>query len=328
MRRLIIIDTFPIGKREQTILNMCVDALVGKGYDLMITSHCPVDKSIADKVNYVIYDSNNTFLPEHLTPYYWLDTADFRLNIFNGGHSLPICRNVSNGVHLAASLKYNDFIFMEADVILSDIDLQLLTSYLDEMNEKGKQMVFFKPEGYRDTGSYVYETLLFAGKPDYFLSRFKPPLTIEDWVSLPMGYTLELSFFEQFSKYENDYFILNDHSSVIFSTSQVNLFRYGLFNCEIVYNVDHPDYPTLFIANSLIESEPKYISIYKDANLIVERVMFKGQYWFNAYQFDGSTIRVLVTDDKEKELVFIDKSFVLIEENNQKFIKKGTIKNK
>jgi hypothetical protein len=143
-----------------------------------------------------------------------------------------------------------------------------------------------------------------------------------------MGYTLELSFFEQFSKYENDYFILNDHSSVIFSTSQVNLFRYGLFNCEIVYNVDHPDYPTLFIANSLIESEPKYISIYKDANLIVERVMFKGQYWFNAYQFDGSTIRVLVTDDKEKELVFIDKSFVLIEENNQKFIKKGTIKNK
>jgi hypothetical protein len=37
---------------------------------------------------------------------------------------------------------------------------------------------------------------------------------------------------------------------------------------------------------------------------------------------------VLITDDKEKELVFIDKTFEMTEENNLKFIKKGTIKNK
>jgi hypothetical protein len=329
MKRLIIIDTYPIGKREQLILNMCIDALVGKGYDLMITTHCPVDKSIADKVNYVVYDSNNTFLPEHLTPYYWVETLDFKLNIFNSGHTLPICRNVSNGIHLATSLKYDDFIFMEADVILSNQDLKLLTSYLDEMNTKQKKMVFFKPEGYRDTGgSYVYETLLFAGKPEYFLSKFKPPLSVEDWLSLPMGYTLELSFYEQFSKYENDFLILNDHSSVIFTTSKVNLFRYGLFNCEMVYNEDHPDYPTLFISNSLIEPEPKHVFIYKNDILISQFILNKSHFWHNAYRFDDSTIRVLITDDKEKQLVFIDKSFIMKEENNINFIKKGTFKNK
>ena len=328
MKRLIIIDTYPIGKREQSILNMCIDALVGKGYDLMITTHYPVDKSISDKVNYVIYDSNNTFLPEHLTPFYWLDTTDFKLKIYNAGHTLPICRNLSNGIHLASSLKYDDFVFMEADVILSDSDFTLLDSYLNEMNQNDKKMVFFKPEGYRDAGSYVYETLLFAGKPDYFLNIFKPPLNVEEWLSLPMGYTLELSFYEQFSKYEQDYFILNDHSSVIFSTSQVNLFRYGLFNCEMVYNEDHPDYPILFIVNSLIETNPKYIWIFKNDVLIYEKIIYKGQYWHNSNKFDGSKIHVLITDDEEKELVFIDKTFEMTEENNLKFIKKGTIKNK
>ncbi|MEY3056110.1 MAG: hypothetical protein RLZZ614_641 [Bacteroidota bacterium] len=329
MRRLIIIDTYPIGKREQLILNMCIDALVGKGYDLMITTHCPVDKSIADKVNYVVYDSNNTFLPEHLTPYYWLETQEFKLKIYNAGHTLPICRNVSNGIHLASSLKYDDFVFMEADVILSNQDLELLSSYLDEMNATDKKMVYFKPVEYRDcNGSRVYETLLFAGKPDYFLSKFKPPLTVEDWISLPMGYTLELSFFEQFSKYEDEFLIIEDHSSVIFNTSKVNLFRYGLFNCEMVYNEDHPDYPILFLANSLIEIEPKYIFIYKDEILVNQKVMYKGQFWHNAYQFDGSSIRVLITDDEEKQLVFMDKTFIMKEENNQNFIKKGTFKNK
>jgi hypothetical protein len=329
MKRLIIIDTYPIGKREQLILNMCIDALLGNGYDLMITTHCPVEKSIADKVNYVIYDSNNTFLPEHLTPYYWLETQNFKLKIFNAGHTLPICRNVSNGIHLASSLKYDDFVFMEADVILSDSDFILLDSYLNEMNQNGKKMIYFKPVEYRDcNGSRVYETLLFAGKPDYFLSKFKPPLTLEDWISLPMGYTLELSFFEQFSKYEHEFLIIEDHSSAIFKNSKVNLFRYGLFNCDMVYNEDHPDYPILFIANSLIETEPKYIFIYKNDVLLYQKVMYKGQYWHNSYKFDGSTIRVLITDDEQKELIFIDKTFIMKAENNNIFIKKGTFKNK
>ena len=52
--------------------------------------------------------------------------------------------------------------------------------------------------------------------------------------------------------------------------------------------------------------------------------MYKGQFWHNSYQFDGTTIRLLVTDDPEKELVFIDKKFVMIKENNQKFKTKGT----
>jgi hypothetical protein len=96
----------------------------------------------------------------------------------------------------------------------------------------------------------------------------------------------------------------------------------------MVYNEDHPDYPTLFLANSLIETNPKYIWIYKNDILVQEKVMHKGQFWFNSYHFDESKIRVLITDDNEKELVFIDKTFEMIEENNQKFIKKGTIKNK
>ncbi len=38
---------------------------------------------------------------------------------------------------------------------------------------------------------------------------------------------------------ENKFLIINDHSSNVFLDSRVNVFRYGLFNCEMIYNQHH-----------------------------------------------------------------------------------------
>jgi hypothetical protein len=325
MKGIVIISSYPSGTREKDILSKCIDGYKQIGWDIMLVSHLPIDETIANKVQYVIYDSNNTFLIPHYTPFWWFNTGAFRVEIYNAGHTLPICRNMRAGISLAKAMGYNEFIFTESDILLSEQDSQKLLGLMSDMVSIDKKMLFFRPEEYRDCeGSYVYETLMFGGNTHFFLEAFQPPLNLEEWLAMPMGYTLELSFYERFSKYEDQFLLVHDHSSNILSDSKVNLLRYGLFNCEMVYNNTNPNEPILFIMNSLILEEWKHINIYKNKELINEIALGKNHYWSNSYSLDGSEITVEVYND-DKNYLFLSKTFVLNEENNQAFKNKGTI---
>lgn len=325
MKPIVIFDTYPSGQKELEILEKSVVSFKRYGWDTMIVSHLPIPEELAKKVTYVIYDSYNLMLPPEITPYYWLDVSSFLVKIYNAGHALAISRNINTSLHLAKALKYDQFIFTECDVILHPEDLQKLNGYLEEMVAQDKKMVFFKPEEYRDCGSYVYETLLFAGDVNYFLDTFTPPLNVQEWVNVPMGHTFELSFYERFSHDEDKFIIINDHSSFIFDKSDVNLLRYGLFNCELVHNEDHPDQPVLFIMNSLIIDERRCIDILVDGIHQSSTQLSKGTYWFNSYLIDGRNITVNVYNENKTYLYFT-KSFNLVENNN--FKTKGNFKSK
>ena len=323
MKKLVIFDTYPSGQKEIEILNRAIGSFAHPDWDLMIVSHLSIDRETANKVQYTIYDSNNLFLPSHLTPYWWMDHSGFNVKIFNNGHSLAITRNMNTSLHLAKALGYQQFVFTESDVVLHPEDLQKLHGYIDKMVEENKKMVFFKPDEYRDCGSHVYETLLFGGDVNYFLDTFIPPKNIEEWYSMAMGYTLELSIYEKFCNKEDEYVILNDHSSRIFDKSDVNLLRYGLFNCEMVYNETYPDEPALFVTNSLIIDECRFIEVYKNEELIHSVHVCKSGYWFNTFKIDGSTIKVNVFNS-DKSYLYFTKTYTLTEDNN--FKTKGVIK--
>lgn len=326
MKRIIIIDTYPSGEKEKAMLKICIDHLTPLGYHIMIVSHLPINEEITKSVNYTIYDYNNTFLEPHYTPFWWMQTNDFRIEIYNGGHTLPICRNIKTSIHLAKSLGYEQFIFMESDVIFHPDDLKLLESFLDGMTNEGKEMLFFRPEEYRDCeGSYVYETLLFGGNIEFFINNFQAPLNIREWLSIPMGYTLELSFYEQLSKHEDRFYLINDHSSKIFEKSDVNLLRYGLFNLEVVSNLKDNEKPILFIINSLVISTNKYIEIFKNGIFYSSLSLGKSHYWFKDFNYDNSIIEVKVYDDINKSNIFLHKVFEMKEENNELFKFKGII---
>jgi hypothetical protein len=326
MKRIVIISSYPSGQRELDILNLCIDGYKQLVWDIMIVSHLPLDKEIANKVNYVIYDSNNTFLPAHYTPFWWFNANNFRVEIYNAGHTLPICRNMRAGISLAKAMGYEEFIFTEFDIILSDADSIKLSVLINNMNELGKKMLFFRPEEYRDCeGSYVYETLMFGGNTSFFLDTFMPPLDVEEWLAIPMGYTLELSFYERFSKHEDQFLLVNDHSSKILKNSSINLFRYGLFNCEMLYNDTKENEPVLFIMNSLILEEWRHINIYVNKELYHQVALGKGHYWSNSFPLDGSEITVEIYNNDQNYL-FLSKTFVLNKENNEIFKNKGTIK--
>jgi hypothetical protein len=326
MKTLFIIDTYPSTPKQVKILNECIDAIRHCDVDIMIVSHLPIDADTSKKVEYVIYDGDNSFLPPEYTPFFFLNTDQFDLTIFTAGHTLPICRNIKNSLSLAKALGYQRFVFTECDVIFHPKDLKKLEYQLFKMAVSGKKMLFFKPEYYRGTNnSYVYETLLFAGDVEFFLNKFTPPVTTEQWLFMEMGYTLEQSFFEKFGDEEDKYLIINYHSSEIFRDSRVNLYRYGLFNCEMVYSETHPDEPILFIMNSLIEDEAKFIDIIVNGQPISLSLM-KSQFWFNSYKFDGTEITVNVWEDAEKQTIFMSKTFNLHPENVEDFKQKGIIK--
>lgn len=327
MRTLYIIDTYPSSKRQVELLNKCIDAIKAMNFDIMITSHLPIDETTSSKVEYVIYDHDNSFLLPEYTPFYWLKNEAFDVHIFNAGHTLPICRNMKNGINMAKILGYDTFIFMEADIILGKKDLEQLDFMLYKMDRMDKKMLFFKPEEYRGTdNSYVYETLLFGGKTDFFIDTFQPPVDLKEWLFKEMGYTLEQTFYEKFKHLESEYLIINNHSSEIFRDSQVNLMRYGLFNCDVIHNETHADEPVLFIMNSLIEENPKYVEIIKNDVVLTFQTMHKGQFWFDSYKYDGSVVVANVYDDEEKQYLFFSKTFYLNESNIQIFKQKGTIK--
>jgi hypothetical protein len=187
-------------------------------------------------------------------------------------------------------------------------------------------MLFFRPEEYRDVNnSYVYETLLFGGNVEYFLKSFIPPMNEDEWLSTPMGYTLELSFYERFSRDEQLFLIINDHSSRIFTKSDVNISRFGLFCCDILYNNVHENAPTLFIMNSLIEQTFKYTKVYKDGELIHATNLGNTHFWLNSFRLDGSVIEVFVYDDMEEASLFLKKMFVLTEDFYENCKNKGII---
>jgi hypothetical protein len=326
MKRIVIISSYPSGQREIDILNKCIDGYKQMGWDIMVVSHLPLDRDTSSKVQYTIYDSNNTFLPAHYTPFWWFDGIDFKIEIYNAGHTLPICRNMRASIGLAQAMGYEDFIFTECDIILSEDDSIRLVALMDNMHNMDKKMLFFRPEEYRDCdGSYVYETLMFGGNAKFFLDTFQPPLDVHEWLRIPMGYTLELSFYERFSKYEDQFLLVHDHSSNTFTDSDVNVLRYGLFNCELLYNDVVPEEPVLFIMNSLILEEWKHIDVYKNNELTQTQILGKGHYWFNSYKLDGEEIRVEVYDI-DKKYLFLSKKFILTKENLPLFKEKGIIK--
>jgi hypothetical protein len=107
----------------------------------------------------------------------------FQATINLPGHTLPIVRSMKKSITFAKALEYDFFWFMEADCIFSDEDLTKFDNLQKQMFIEDKQLIFFKPEGFREHrfNSEVYETLIFGGSPLHFLAKWTPPSTLEEW---------------------------------------------------------------------------------------------------------------------------------------------------
>ena len=292
MKNLFIIDTYPSTKKQQVLLDRCVDKLKNFGFDIMIVSHISIPEEIQKKVDYVIFDSDNSFLPSDKTPFFWLSLFGNRFRVFNSGHTLAITRNMQNALLMAKSNGYDFFYFLEYDVLIEESDMGKLLDLRDTMITQNKKMIFFEPADFYECNSHVYETLFFGGDVNYFLSKFIPPKNIEEWENLQMGYTLEVAFFEKLSQYSDDFIIIPSHSDQFLTNSEVNLFRYGLMVSEMLYNHNNPLRPVFLIHQIDINPQEYIVKIYQNNDLIFEHALFGGFWWFREFDLDNSDVRI------------------------------------
>lgn len=320
MKKIIIISSYASTPEKEKTLNECIDKVLNKGYDVMLTSHYPVPDYIQKKVNYCIYDSDNILLPYSISPSFWINNERFEIEVNINSHNLTICRNMLNGIGLSKIMKYDFFFFMESDNVFSDDDFIKLDDLSNQMLFNNKHLIFFKNQWVSEHNEHHinYETLIFGGEVNYFLDNMPLASTISEYVQMYSpnreylyNIVLEKIFFNKLSHLEDHIFIINGTSKTFFSNSIIN--KYFLTNiCDVV-------------TNNLNEAYVLFISNFSDRNLIYEINSISKEFSVGMWYFDGihkDTNIIVKSLDGE---VLDRKSFIVSEFNRDSISKKGII---
>jgi hypothetical protein len=322
-KKIIIVHSYPNTQKQLDVLSECLDALKNTDYDTMLVSHYPVSADVYKKATYFLFDEDNEMLPEGEFPSYYYNMDGFQATINLPGHTLPIVRSMKKSITFAKALEYDFFWFMEADCIFSDEDLTKFDNLQKQMFIEDKQLIFFKPNGFREHmfNSQVYETLIFGGSPVYFLAKWTPPSTLGEWRANEMSHMLEYDFFVKYKNTEEDYLILDQHSSEYFDKSRINIFRYGAFICESLYYDD--DHVTIFRFNAFYNQNTYKTFTRVNGVNNGDSFFCKGCYTHTTYSLNGDTIEIDVYED---DTFAYTKTFLLTKENIPLFHKHGSFK--
>jgi hypothetical protein len=288
-----------------------------------LVAHYPICTEIQFMVDYFIFDKNQTLDPIEDAPYYWFggtDTDPFIL-VYNGRYRLAICQNMFNSFQFAELKGYDFIYFTENDNFFSENDAERLNSLIGEMLENKKKCIFFKPKDYIVRNSLVYETQFFGITPKYFNDIFKLPTNQEEWDSYEMGFTLELAFYEKLLKHEDNFLIINEHSSQYFSESKINQIRAENFIMELLYNIENPEAPILFYHNNYKYQQRIIIKI---NDIIIEDKIVNPQNWaYREFKINNDILEFEVYDqDGVLETI---KSYTLDNKLNNNIKEKGII---
>jgi hypothetical protein len=323
MKKIVILSSYADNDLKEKTLIDSINSFKLTGYDVLLVSHLPINSDIQKLVNFYIYDDNNTLLPSDFTPHTWFEVYDLYFRINKKGHVLPICRNISNSINYIISQNYDLFIFSESDNVLSEEDVNKLKSLVDTSIIEDKKMIFFKPSGFLEHGSPVYETLMFAGRPDYFLSKFKVPTTIEEWGRSNMNLTFEMTFYDKFKDFENEILIVDLHSSDYFDSSKINLFRYDTFVFDFIYNEINPNEAVLLINNLISNDSEQKIIIKLNDTIIYDRLVPGGYWEYRTSSFNGDKFNLEYYIDG---ILQYNKEYILTESIIDKIKENGFLK--
>ena len=314
MKKIIIIDTYPINESIENTLKDCISRFKKMNINIMLVSHKPIAKDIQDSVNYTIYDNDNTLLPYNLTPYWWMDLGSLYVQMNTMGHSVTICKNMLTSVNMVKALGYDFFYFIECDNLFSDLDIDRLFKLTDEMFESNKKMIFFKQSNNelkkREGDDTIYETLMFGGIPSYFLYNMDLPTTVDEFTKMGMSSTLELSFYNKLHKKEDEFLIIDEKSSNYFSNSIINKYDQASYKCEVLRS-NHGSY-IMFIVNSGINKNNISFTINGGESMLLT----PGGWFYKPLEYE---INISITEDD----VTTSKTFNI--KNTDEYNQKGYI---
>jgi len=330
MKKLFIVDSYPNLEKQISILKKCIGSIQPSGWDIMVVSHCPIPREIQDEVTYCIYDKNNLFVPPYLSPHNFSSNDIFDFKVYLGGHALAITINMFNGFKFAQNYGYDFCYFIEGDLILSHLDLKKLEVLVDSMEREEKDMIIFNPPDYivrdcyyREEGSFFYETLLFGAKIDQFLSIFNPPRNLEEWTENDMCYHLESSLYHKYKGLTDRCLIVPSFVEKYLSESEINVSRFGLFICDLVYNKNNSENPILLINNLIQNKSIKEIKIFVNEILEETVTSHPGTWYYRPFSLCGSVLKIEVFDEgalESSKIIYLNSSLVNYLEEKMSFI--------
>lgn len=217
MENIIIIGTYPNEPYKEELLKECINRVKPLGFDILLVSHYPLPTYIQEMVNYVFYDKRNNLVSAKLTPKIGIKNNDFVLEISGNGHILAVSNNIVNGIKIADSMDYENFIYLEYDNIFTFDDLFKLGTLLRSTLTLKKDMFLFNHIVGRIP---IYETLIFGGVVKYFMENVSLPVNEEDLKNEAVS--LERLFYAQQSNFQNNLYLIPQSSKNYFSESEIN----------------------------------------------------------------------------------------------------------
>jgi len=308
MKKIIIIGTYPNDDYKVNMLNECIDRVKPLGYDIMVVSHYPIPLEIQSKVDYVLYDKENTIVGKGYTPNYVFHTDAF---IFTkeswGGHILSVTKNIHNGINYAKNLGYDFFFYMECDNLFDKEDLLKIEILRNSMYCEKKKMIFFH---YTIEGKKLYETIIFGGSVSYYQENNTLPLVEADLKG--QSISLERITFSNHHKNQDLFYIVPDSSINYFSKSEINK-EFTKFIVELVVSNKQP-YAHLFMRN--LSENPNQIQIKINDEDLRD---FAPGVWSYRHVHSDTKLTVKIISDGHETI----KTFELTDENRLDYSKKG-----
>lgn len=235
---LLITSSHPSTEDGERILKSVLGQLVDE-FDVLLASHCPVNKELQQMVKYFVYDHRNEMIDQDPQVHFWADYPKFFFKIHKEEgtkhHSYAVFRSMMNAVYLMGDY-YDDFVYIEGDCFFSKEDILKLKQFRTICNYEKKEAVFFKyPE--------FLSSLIFYSKMKFFKEIYAFPKTAQEYEkhckNIHSYGTLENFLYQSIqhkNAFDRVYGIENANMASYFKTSNlgINTFLDG----KVVY--EHP----------------------------------------------------------------------------------------
>lgn len=165
---LLIIGCFLDKDIKKTLVRENIKTLESQ-FDILLSSHFPIDADIQKLAKYCIYDSNNDIIQQ--APYYiW--------NYYNGVYSqhhakvswnpsFAVYQLIRNPLWFAKNLGYTSFYYMEGDMLVGANDIQKIVELKSTATSQNKMASFFHTYPHRPW----WDCQLFYSNIDFFLAN-------------------------------------------------------------------------------------------------------------------------------------------------------------
>jgi hypothetical protein len=145
-KNLLIVGSYPSTEVGEDILSSALKQ-VNLEFDVLLATHCPVNKDIQGLVKYFIYDIRNECLEKDPTTNFYADYPEFSFKLYKPkgtkDHSYPVYRSILNAVNMLGS-QYDSFYYMEGDCVFSIEDIHKIKHFEKICEQENKEAVFFE----------------------------------------------------------------------------------------------------------------------------------------------------------------------------------------